>query len=277
MTIGGSFETVDIALNFHQVNMPVVGSVHIVVLALLAAVVSGFHSHLGYSGRLQRHFRQRTCSMLGSRYPREFEPTATDLSLFGDAESKSKTAMCEKEPLKRCYFDKRAVCPCNGVCPYDDRPCDANRNYFDHIYGSDCRIIETSLIEGTEAQDDDINSTDDAVSGSEGQPAPDDESEELDDENNIMQFMLDISEQSLLYARQHKKYIQSLSARERRMRRQKLFKLANVLDDLLPDPSQGKSWMVNMVLDSCKIALRAVILALSTTKVVQKPPVLRYD
>lgn len=262
--------------------MPVVISIQIVLVALLAVVVSGFQTYLSSSSRLQRVQRMHSCYMLGSRLPRDFEPTATDLSLFDDASApKSKTATCEKEPMKHCYFDKRAACPCNGVCPYDDRPCDANRNYFDHIYGSDCRIIDTSLIEGASTDDDD--DTNDAEGGavtgsSDGQPAPDDDgTEKFDDGNNIMQMMQSISDQTIEYARQHRKYVQSMSARERRMRRQRLFKLANVLDDLLPDPSQGKSWMMNMVLDSCKIALRAAILALSATKVVQKPPVLRYD
>lgn len=65
-----------------------------------------------------------------------------------------------------------------------------------------------------------------------------------------------------------------LNRRERRMRKRKIFLLSTWLEDILPDPSQGKSWMVNMAIDSMKIALRCSQLLLSFTKVVPKPKVL---
>ena len=66
-----------------------------------------------------------------------------------------------------------------------------------------------------------------------------------------------------------------LSKRERRLRRQKLFLMSTWLDDLLPDPSQGKSWMLNMVLDFIKILTRATIVLVTLGNVLPTPRMIR--
>eukprot|EP00981_Chlorochromonas_danica_P001350 scaffold289_cov169-Ochromonas_danica.AAC.11 len=38
------------------------------------------------------------------------------------------------EELRTCYFDCERLCPRQRRCQVDDRPCHANRDYFDHVY-----------------------------------------------------------------------------------------------------------------------------------------------
>jgi hypothetical protein len=37
-----------------------------------------------------------------------------------------------------CYFEKNTPCSScrSGICPVDNRPCESNREYMDHIYGA---------------------------------------------------------------------------------------------------------------------------------------------
>jgi hypothetical protein len=37
-----------------------------------------------------------------------------------------------------CYFEKSTPCSSckSGICPVDNRPCESNRDYMDHIYGA---------------------------------------------------------------------------------------------------------------------------------------------
>lgn len=59
--------------------------------------------------------------------------------------------------------------------------------------------------------------------------------------------------------------------KEHRLRRQRIFIMSTWLEDLLPDPHQGRSWMFNMAADSAKITVRAMIVILSATTIVGKP------
>jgi len=52
---------------------------------------------------------------------------------------------------------------------------------------------------------------------------------------------------------QHPPTYRKMSPQARRVRRQRLFLMSTWLDDLLPDPHQGRSWMVNMLVDACKM------------------------
>jgi hypothetical protein len=37
----------------------------------------------------------------------------------------------------QCYFDKSAKCTSSSCCSVDNRPCNADRSYFDHVYTQD--------------------------------------------------------------------------------------------------------------------------------------------
>lgn len=139
---------------------------------------------------------------------------------------------------KCCYFDKNTPCPLYNICPYDERPCKANRAYFDHIFGND---------DNTEGHSN--NASNDEL--------PDD---------NIMQ----ISTSKYLNS---KKY---LSKKELRVRRKKLFLMSTWLEDLLPDPHQGQDLVLNWTVDMMKIVYRSVLVVLSMTTIINKPKFLDF-
>ena len=66
-----------------------------------------------------------------------------------------------------CYFDKRSPCQSTQRCPIDDRFCGANRDYFDHVYGTPSKE-ESSNHEVASEGDISSNGKDD----SESEPSP---------------------------------------------------------------------------------------------------------
>lgn len=182
---------------------------------------------------------------------------------------------CEEASSKECrccYFDRSSPCSGDGYCPFDNRPCNANRNYFDHLYGSDgianSVVMSGSLtserVEGAkdkpdsegvlEVEEESNTQEEEQQEGNEQQAEG--EGEEEIDPDNIMQ-MRHVMESQMWDIHQR------MTRRERRLRRQKLFLMSNWLDDLLPDPTQGKSWMLNMAVDFAKIVTRATIFVVS--------------
>ena len=147
---------------------------------------------------------------------------------------------------KCCYFNKYTPCPLNKICPYDERPCKANRTYFDEIFANNDNINE-----GTNNQQNNNNS---------------EEEEELSNDN-IMQMTT--TSKYLTY----KRY---LSRKEMRARRQKLFLMSTWLEDLLPDPHQGKDLVLNWTVDMFKIVYRSVLIVLSMTTIINKPKFLDF-
>lgn len=85
--------------------------------------------------------------------------------------------------------------------------------------------------------------------------------------------LVDFLHSSLPQEQEKRRQTLAVTRRERRQRRRKLFILSTWLEDVLPDPSQGKSWMMNMAVDSLKITARTAQLLLSVTKIVPKPKV----
>ena len=65
-----------------------------------------------------------------------------------------------------CYFDKRSPCQSTQRCPIDDRYCGANRDYFDHVYGTPRE--ESSIHEVATEEDGSLNEND----GPESEPSP---------------------------------------------------------------------------------------------------------
>ena len=124
------------------------------------------------------------------------------------------------DPLT-CYFEKSSSCSSSkcGICPVDNRPCGANRDYMDHIYGA--RFMP--------------------------KPKP-----------VFQAYKYSQQSQMHMYASAPVVTVpeRKLSAAERRTRRQKLFLMSTWLEDLLPNPSQGRSWMINSVCDTLKITTR---------------------
>jgi hypothetical protein len=65
-------------------------------------------------------------------YSFELYPTA---EIVTEVKAALRYSENEEEPLS-CYFDKQSSCGAkNGICPFDGRPCTADRHYFDHVYG----------------------------------------------------------------------------------------------------------------------------------------------
>ncbi len=145
------------------------------------------------------------------------------------------------ENHKCCYFDKNTPCPLYAICPYDERPCKANRAYFDHIFGNDDNT-DKSHGQNSNAINDEL---------------PDD---------NIMQ----INTSKYLNS---KKY---LSKKELRVRRKKMFLMSTWLEDLLPDPHQGQDLVLNWTVDMMKIVYRSVLVVLSMTTIINKPKFLDF-
>lgn len=143
---------------------------------------------------------------------------------------------------KCCYFDKNTPCPLYNICPYDERPCKANRAYFDHIFGNNANTDEAN------GQSNDIASNDGLS------------------DDNIMQ----ISTSKYLNS---KKY---LSKKELRVRRKKMFLMSTWLEDLLPDPHQGQDLVLNWTVDMMKIVYRSVLVILSMTTIINKPKFLDF-
>jgi len=162
---------------------------------------------------------------------------ADDLSIEDD---KCRNAVDVKDNIvsKCCYFDKNTPCPLNNICPYDERPCKANRAYFDHIFANNAN---------TEANGQSNN-------------------DELSDDN-IMQI------NTSKYLNSKKQY---LSRKELRVRRKKLFLMSTWLEDLLPDPHQGQDLFLNWTVDMMKILYRSVLVVLSMTSIINKPKFLDF-
>lgn len=136
-----------------------------------------------------------------------------------------------------CYFDKTSSCSSckSGFCPVDNRPCPANRDYMSHIYGG--RLIP--------------------------KPKP-----------KFQAFKYSQQSQMHMHAASNNAVIipppteeeKKLTSRERRKRRQKLFLMSTWLDDLLPNPSQGRSWMFNSLCDTLKITTKIGSIVISFVK-----------
>ena len=122
-----------------------------------------------------------------------------------------------------CYFEKSSACSSckTGICPVDNRPCDANRDYMDHIYGA--RFMP--------------------------KPKPVFQSYKYSQQSQMHMY-------ASTAATTPPEPERVLTASERRSRRQKLFLMSTWLEDLLPNPSQGRSWMFNSICDTVKITTR---------------------
>jgi hypothetical protein len=122
-----------------------------------------------------------------------------------------------------CYFEKSSSCSSckTGICPVDNRPCNANRDYMDHIYGA--RFMP--------------------------KPKPVFQAYKYSQQSQMHMYATTTAAPPPVPER-------ILSASERRSRRQKLFLMSTWLEDLLPNPSQGRSWMFNSICDTVKITTR---------------------
>ena len=133
-----------------------------------------------------------------------------------------KTIGSSDTPLS-CYFEKSSSCSSckTGICPVDNRPCGANRDYLDHVYGA--RYMP--------------------------KPKPVFQSYKYSQQSQMHMYAANAPAPPTEPERK-------LTAAERRSRRQKLFLMSTWLEDLLPNPSQGRSWMFNSICDTMKITTR---------------------
>eukprot|EP00597_Dinobryon_sp_UTEXLB2267_P006383 CAMPEP_0170081296 /NCGR_PEP_ID=MMETSP0019_2-20121128/17199_1 /TAXON_ID=98059 /ORGANISM="Dinobryon sp., Strain UTEXLB2267" /LENGTH=239 /DNA_ID=CAMNT_0010295655 /DNA_START=295 /DNA_END=1014 /DNA_ORIENTATION=- len=183
------------------------------------------------------------------------------------------------QPQRYCYFDRRSPCPCTERCPIDDRFCGANREYFDHIYGplngEDRQTTETDDSTIPESNDEDNGNVKFDFSNIVLLPkklkrnfqrtrvltSPSSSGRIKDVNTSSRKESSSSSLPTIKYRYEHQqKQLQKLSRKERRLRRKKLFLMSTWIEDLLPDPHQGHSWMVNMVVDFFKISHRAATL-----------------
>lgn len=63
-----------------------------------------------------------------------------------------------------------------------------------------------------------------------------------------------------------------LSRHERKLRRKRLFLMSTWIEDLLPDPHQGRDPFTNAAADAVKISVRAVQVLLSLCRLGPHPP-----
>lgn len=180
------------------------------------------------------------------------------------------------QPQRYCYFDRRSPCPCTERCLIDDRFCGANREYFDHVYGplsEDLKTTETDESPETNNDEEDIGNLKFDFSNIVLLPkrvkrslqrkrvltSPSSSGRMKEKSTPPIKESTSIASSKFRYER-HQQQLQKLSRKERRIRRKKLFLMSTWIEDLLPDPHQGHSWMVNMVVDLFKISHRAAAL-----------------
>lgn len=117
-----------------------------------------------------------------------------------------------------CYFEKSSPCSScrSGICPVDNRPCEANRDYMDHIYGA--RYMP--------------------------KPKPVFQAYRYSQQSQMHMYAAKPSP-----PQPEKKF----TVAEKRTKRQKLFLMSTWLEDLIPNPAQGRSWMFNSLCDTLTI------------------------
>jgi hypothetical protein len=155
----------------------------------------------------------------------------SNLNIKGSAKQNYENYSCDlkirpvtkSESTLTCYFEKTSSCCSNksGICPVDNRPCGANREYMDHVYGA--RFVP--------------------------KPKPAFQAFRYSQQSQMHMYTSVPSSTPPAPERQ-------LTGAERRIKRQKLFLMSTWLEDLLPNPSQGRSWMFNTLCDTLKIITR---------------------
>lgn len=190
------------------------------------------------------------------------------------------------EPIKTCYFDPRKVCPNHkdGHCQIDERPCRANRDYLDAIYKSSQKSEKTIPKEESERGPSMMLRR---------QLTNSDHVSQNNRQNNISLLFPAKNNRDapmtptarLLYYRDLNKNkvevkgwlwrVKDIESREqRRERRRKIFIMSTWLEDLLPDPHQGSTWLVNACVDFFKVSFRMTNVALSLIRIVPPPKIL---
>jgi len=188
-----------------------------------------------------------------------------------------------ERPIRACYFDRSQVCSRSGYCPIDDRPCNANRNYLDHEY-------QRSTNNVAEPTDDDKKLDIQADVRLLAQMLKLRNKEDLtitvlnfEDKKptkNVLEEVFGPPSSNNQHLKSAKKQVQNkillpymlLSRQERKLRRKRLFLMSTWLEDLLPDPHQGRDPFSNAVTDTFKIICRAIQLILSLGRLVPPPP-----
>lgn len=139
-------------------------------LAVVGAIGLTIALHASTAVGLRANYRlsHRTSSALGVIPHPRASATATDLRPCSQTSSE-KTKGTGTEPLQTCYFDPRRLCTRSAICSVDDRPCTANRAYFDHVYAQppqeqpphtqqpSLEAPDDKAEEGLKGEDDDLN------------------------------------------------------------------------------------------------------------------------
>lgn len=206
-------------------------------IILLLTLISNYKSY-----HINKNVKINKTKLYSSQSSKNNKAHSEDLELYDSNliiqdNNDNNKLIIKKDILKSCYFDKRSICTRNNVCPFDERPCKSNRAYFDDIFNTDKTI---------------------------------------NNDNNIMQFNT--------YSNQEKKYYYDnlllnkklFNKKELRIKRQKLFLMSTWLDDILPDPHQGKDILINTFIDFYKIITRSILLILSMINIIKKPKIIDY-
>lgn len=200
--------------------------------------------------------------------------------------SQTKSSSC---PTKFCYFDKRSPCPLDLTtgelfrCPIDDRFCGANRDYFDHVYGEEQNNNsnnDNNLIikENNDDISDSSNNSDNSLNmmfdtGSlltiTTTTPTRRKRNNFNKKRSISSSTSTSSSQKRVTTTQTTRVL--LNKKEKRLRRKKLFVMSTWIEDLLPDPYQGHSWVLNSVVNTSKFFFRAVKVMLYHMRLCEKP------
>ena len=183
-----------------------------------------------YPLRSRKPLKKSTIDFASSRRKLEYPPAyAIELGQQRreDGHILSLTEIKGSHCNKKCYFDKVTRCSKDNVCAIDSRPCDANRDYFDHIYN--CNKKNKKVEEKLKLR----------ISGKQ------------------LALMFDAHYRVTPYARPKKYY-----RKEQLLKRKKLMLMSTWVPSLLPDPSQGKDWILNFVIDSLKFTTRGLLVLL---------------
>ncbi|KAJ1420990.1 hypothetical protein B484DRAFT_452921 [Ochromonadaceae sp. CCMP2298] len=169
---------------------------------------------------------------------------------------------------QRCYFDKSNPCPLYERCPYDDRPCESDREYLDEIFGvGGLGLEEGNVMQIRIGRLRRMGRVYTELMGILGTISAGPDVGVMGDAEKMPNYKAQ---------HQHPPTYRKMSPQARRVRRQRLFLMSTWLDDLLPDPHQGRSWMVNMLVDACKMSTRAASVVLSLAKAGNKPNIVQY-
>jgi hypothetical protein len=262
-----------------------------VVRAAMIAVFCGFSPTLGKVQARNANLPQRVPRIYTIRDIGHTKNTASSVLPIGNhqvlsGESEDMEGITPSA-TKACYFDRSQLCSRRGLCEIDDRPCGANRKYLDHEYKrvkSSKPRMDTSRLEKLLkiAHRPSYHASDLLEQNLEKRILSVDESSK-----SVLEEIFGVQAEIKINKVANKQHQDAttvktrnaillpymlLSRHERKLRRKRLFLMSTWIEDLLPDPHQGRDPLTNAAADAMKISIRAVQVLLSLCRLGPHPP-----